>query len=151
MKKVIVMLVLVLLLSLPVQATISTWVWGDDEAVGLRVGYDITENNEAGLSTLCWPNDSEPKVWGIYGIHYFANTVEFRNPLILDFLPEIFEGKSYIGGKLDVNFDIDDTSIGPVAGIVFEDVLFIEYQFQSFDQGSTSVSNKILFGLHFKF
>jgi len=149
MKKLI--LLLVLLLSVPAQANISSWIWGDSEAVSARFGIPVTENNEAGLSFLWWPDDSEPKVLGLYGVHYFANSVPFRNPLILDFLPETFEGRPYIGAKLDVNFDTDDTAIGPVAGIIFEDVLFLEYQFQNFEQGSSSVDNKIVFGLRIKF
>ncbi len=154
MKKVGVVL-LVLLLSLPVQGSISTWIWGDDEAVGARIGTQITENNEAGLSMLVWPGDSDRDAeliaLGLYGVYRFPQTAEFRNPLILDFLPETIEGRPYIGGKFDINLDTNKSSVAPVAGIVFQDILFLEYQFQSFSPDSASVSSKVVFGLRIKF
>lgn len=152
MKKlcVLVVLLLCLLLCLP-GCSGNTWVWDDDGAVGARLGTNVTENNEAGLSMLWRPDDSGPRVMGLYGVHHFPEPVEFRNPLILDFMPETLEGKPYIGGKFDVNFDTNETLIGPVAGIIFEDVLFLEYQFQSFGPGTTSASSKVLFGLRFEF
>jgi len=149
MKNVIVVVAVVLLLCLA--GCESAWVWGDNEAVGARIGTYVTENNEAGLSMLWWPDDNEPRVLGLYGVHHFPGLVEFRNPLIVDFLPETIEGRTYLGAKLDVNFDTEDTSIDPVAGIVFEDIIFLEYQFQSFSQDSSSMSSKILFGLRMDF
>ena len=127
------------------------WTWGDSRAVGARIGTNITENNEAGLSMLWWPSDSEPRVLGLYGVHHFPEPIVFRNPLILDFLPKELKAKSYLGGKLDVTFDTDDVSIDPVAGIVFEDIFFLEYQLQSFSQDSSSMISKILFGLRMEF
>jgi len=154
MKKLMqIVLVVVLLLCLPgcISNSTSAWAWGDEGAIGARVGTKVTENNEAGLSMLCWPDDDEPRVLGLYGVHHFAEPVEFRNPLMLEFLPETLEAKTYIGGKLDVNLDTDSSSVGPIAGVIFEDIIFLEYQFQSFDQGSSSVSSKILFGVRAEF
>lgn len=151
MKQLFLAVVIVLLLCLPVQATISTWLWGDNEAVGARIGTEVTENNEAGLSMLWWPDDQEPRVLGFYGVHHSANAVKFRNPLILDFTPEMIEGRPYIGAKIDINVEDNESSVGPVAGVLFEDILFMEYQYQSFEQGSTSTSSKIIFGLRIKF
>jgi len=151
MRKLLFVVAVVLLLSLPVRGQVSTWAWGDDEAVGARVGRKITENNEAGLSMLWWPDDTEPRVLGLYGIHHLGNTVEIRNPLILDFLPETIEARPYVGAKVDLHLDNKKTSVGPVAGILFEDILFLEYQYQSFEPNTTSATSKIIFGLRINF
>ena len=144
-------LLLCLLAGCSEDNSMSAWAWGDSGAIGARVGTKVTENNEAGLSMVWWPDDSEPRVLGLYGVHHFPDPVEFRNPLMLDFLPETLEARAYIGGKLDVNLDTDDTSIGPVAGVIFEDILFIEYRFQSFSQNTNSVSSEVLLGLRIEF
>lgn len=136
-----IVLVVVLLLCLSSCTSTSAWIWGDDGAVGARVGTNVTENNEAGLSMLWWPEDVDPEVMGLYAIHHFPVPVEFRNPLIVDFLPEILEGRAYLGGKLDVDFGTDETTVGPIAGVIFENTLFFE----------TSLDKPVLFGLRFKF
>lgn len=140
MKNLIVLVVVALLFCLT-GCSGNTWVWGDNGAVGARIGTKVTENNEAGLSVLWWPDDSEPEELGLYAVHHFPGTVEFRNPLIVDFLPEILEGRPYLGGKLDVNFDTDETFVGPIAGVIFENTIFIE----------TSLDKPLLFGLRFEF
>lgn len=147
MKNLIVVVVLLLCLLAGCEGNnsadnpVKTWYWGDNGAVGARIGTKITENNEAGISMLWWPSDSEPKVLGLYGVHHFPDIVEFRNPLIVDFLPETLKGKAYLGGKLDINCITDETTVGPVAGVIFENTLFFE----------TSVDKPILFGLRFEF
>lgn len=150
-KRLIFVVAVVLLLCLPVRGSMSTWLWGDDEAVGARIGTKVTENNEAGLSMLWWPDEQEPEVLGFYGIHHSATSVEIRNPLMLEFAPETINGRPYIGAKMDIHLDNNKTSMGPVAGIMFEDILFLEYQYQSFSQGSVSPSSKIIFGLRIEF
>lgn len=148
MKNVIVLVILVLLLFLP---GCTGWLW-EDEGVGVRLGTKITENNEIGLSATLWEEDCEPRVFGAYVIRHIPEpNVPFRNPLMLDFLPEVFQAKAYFGGKLDYNLDLNDTSLGPLAGIIIEDIFFVEYQYQSFEQGASAVSNKILFGIRTEF
>ena len=147
MKNVIV-LVVVLLLCL---SGCTGWLW-EDEGVGMRLGGRITENNEIGASAILWEEDCEPRVFGAYVIRHIPDpNVPFRNPLMLDFLPEVFQAKAYFGGKLDYNLDLNDTSLGPLAGIIIEDIFFVEYQYQSFDQGASAVNNKILFGIRTEF
>lgn len=122
------------------ESNVSGWVWSDD-GVGVRVGTKVSENNEAGLSMLHRSGDNEPRVVGLYGVHHFPEPVKFRNPLIVDFLPETLEGTAYLGGRLDVDLEMGETSMEPIAGIIFEDTLFFE----------TSLDRPVLFGLRIKF
>ena len=148
MKKLIVLLVLCL--CLPAQADIYSWIWGDSDAVGARLGIDLAENIEVGASALWFPDQETPEIWGMYGIYHLPEIVQFPNPIILDFLPETIGGRPYFGGKLDIDFDIDKARVSLIAGIVFEDILFIEYDFESIDRSSYNDS-KILFGLRIRF
>lgn len=148
MKNVIVLVVMVVLFCL---SGCTGWLW-EDEGVGMRLGGRITENNEVGGSAILWEEDCEPRVFGAYVIRHIPEpNVPFRNPLMLDFLPEVFQAKAYFGGKLDYNLDLNETSLGPLAGIIIEDIFFVEYQYQSFEQGASTVDNKILFGIRTEF
>ena len=143
MKNVIV-LVVVLLLCLVTgcaENNSAVWFWEDTEAVGARIGTKLTENNEAGLSMLWGPDESEPRILGLYAVNHLIDLVEFRNPIIVDFLPETLMGRPYLGGKLDINFDTDETTVGPIAGIIFEETFYIE----------TSIDKPLMFGLRAKF
>lgn len=111
----------------------NAWAWEEDDSLGVRIGGFLSENNEAGGSMNWQDEDSGPRVLGLYALHHFPEKVEFRNPLILDFLPETLFGTAYLGGKLDVNLDTNNTSLTPVAGVIFADTLFIE---QSLDGNS---------------
>ena len=155
MKRLIVLVVVTLLLCVPVQAkSLRAWIWGDEGVVGARLGQLVTENNEVGLSISVWPGDSNRGVdvesVGIYGMRHFA-PIEMRNPLMLDFLPETIEGRPYFGGKFDLNCKGGGNPVMVIAGIIFEDILFLEYHFPSFSFDSTSMSSKILIGIRIKF
>jgi len=150
MKKLVVSLLVVLCLCLPAQANIYSWIWGDSDAVGARLGTDLAENIEVGVSALWFPDQEAPEIWGMYGIYHLPEIVQFPNPIILEFLPETIKGKPYFGGKLDIDFEIDKARVSIIAGIVFEDILFIEYNFESIDRSSYNDS-KILFGLRIRF
>jgi len=150
MKKLIAVVVLVLFLCIPVQADIYSWVWGDSDAIGARVGTDISKDIEVGLSALWWPDREMPEIWGVYAIYHLPDILQIPNPIDVDFLPEIISGKPYVGGKLDIDFEIDKGSVSPIVGIVFNKVLFFEYQFESFDRVILGES-KIVFGLRFEF
>ncbi len=157
MKKLMMMVAVVLLLCLPAQGKIYSWLWADNDALGVRIGtdlekigVDIDEKIEVGISALWYPDQDSPKMWGIYGIYHLPEIVQFRNPLVLDFLPEEIGGRPYFGGKVEIDFDIDKSSVSPIAGIVFEDIFFIEYQFDSFDRQRNGDSKAIWFGLRIK-
>lgn len=136
MKRLMLTVLVMLCLCLPAQGDIYSWIWGDNDAIGARVGTDITENVEAGLSALWFPDRERPEIWGVYGVYH---------------LPEIIAGRPYLGGKLDIDFNLHKVGeVSPIAGIVFVDILFIEYQFESFDRKAKGES-KIVFGLRIEF
>jgi len=151
MKKVIVLLVL-LCLCLPARASMYSWIWADDnQATGVRLGADLNEKVEAGISALFWPDDTDPHVWGVYGKYSYPDLVQIPNPVLAEWLPDMISGTPYIGAKFDLNLQTEENTVGPIAGIVFNDVLFMEYQYQSFQPQTTAVNSKIIFGLRIKF
>lgn len=141
----------VLLLCVPAQAdSISSWVWGDEDSLGVRIGSEVSKDIEVGLSALWLPDQEKPEIWGIYAIYYLPEIVQFPNPIELDFLPKVIGGRPYFGGKADIDFDIEKASVSPIAGIVFNKVIFIEYQFESFDREAISES-KLVGGLRIEY
>ena len=141
MKKLI-LAVVVLLLCAPVQASdIATWVWGSDDAINARIGTFLTENNEVGGSFKWRDNDSEPRQIGIYVAHHFPDIVKFQPPIVTDFLPETINGTGYLGLKFIRDLDTHINKTTPIAGIVFEDILFLEYSLD----GMTSLGIRIRF------
>lgn len=149
-KKRIVLVVLVLLLCVPAQADIYSWVFGDSDAIGIRIGTDVSENVEVGLSALWWPDIEKPEIWGVYGIYHLPEIVQFPNPIALDFLPETIGGRPYFGGKVDIDSELDQGGFSFISGIVFNDILFLEYQMEAIDRNSYNES-KIIFGLRISF
>lgn len=128
MKKLV--LLMLLIFATTVQARDwTTWVLGNDDEIGVRVGYEVAENAEAGMVTYWSPDNNHPQIWGAYGLYFFPDLVEIQNPLPVLFLPEKFVGKGYFGLQIGVNFDNDNTFAVPVAGILFNEVLSLEYQY----------------------
>lgn len=152
MRKLIVMvMVVVLCLCVPVQGRdLTAWFCGDNDAIGVRLGTDISENVEAGISALWFPDQELPEIWGVYGVYHLPDIVQFPCPFNLEFLPETIKGRPYFGGKVEIDCDLNEGTVSPIAGIVFEKILFIEYQFQSFDRTALGES-KILLGLRIEF
>jgi len=106
----------------------TMWAWDEDEAINVRAGMFLTENNEAGFSAKLRDGDSELQTLGIYAVHHFPDLVEFRNPFadIVSFLPETFSGAAYFGGRIDQNVDINTTESDLIAGVILEDTVFFE-------------------------
>ena len=150
MKKLILAVVLVLCLCLPAQGDIYSWVWGDNDALGARVGTEISENIEVGLSALWWPDREMPEIWGAYAVYHLPEVVQFPNPIALEFLPKEIGGRPYFGGKVEIDSELDQSSFSPIAGVIFADILFVEYQFESIDRTAKGES-KIIFGLRISF
>lgn len=144
-------LLMMLLFCVPVQAGVSSWIWADSDAIGTRIGTDLADNIEVGISALWWPDSESPEIYGIYGVYTLPECIQLPNPIVLDFLPETIGGCPYFGGKVDVDFSRNKGSASLIAGIVFEKILFLEYQFQSFDrQNTTNGDSKLIFGIKFK-
>lgn len=149
-------LVLFLAVGCEEEQQANAWIFdAGQDIIGFRLGVPVTENNEVGISTLLWTGNSQHDMdivaYGLYGLHHFPYETEFRNPLIADFLPETLTGRLYIGAKLDVNQYTNESAVAPVAGIVFEDILFLEYQFESFNEDAGATSSQVVFGIHIPF
>ena len=138
-------------LCLPVQAgDFTTWLWADGDALGVRAGIqDANSPIEFGLSSLWLPDREKPVVWGVYGIYHLPE-LEVPNPIVADFLPKTISGRPYFGAKIDIDFNVDQSMTSPIAGIVFNGILFLEYQFESIDRQAIGES-KIIFGIWIKF
>lgn len=140
------MLLMVLLFCVPVQAGVYSWIWADSDAIGARVGTDLADNIEAGISALWFPDREWPQLWGVYALYHLPEIIEFDNPIVLDFLPETIKGAPYFGYKLDIDFEADKARGSLIGGIIFEDILFLEYQLDSTDRTATNAS-KLIFGI----
>ncbi len=150
MIKRMIVLIVVLVMCAQVQAgDITTWVWGDSDALGTRVGAKVSKDVEVGLSALWLPDQEKPILWGVYGI-YNLPKIEVPNPIVADFLPKTIIGMPYFGAKVDIDFNFDQSMTSPIAGMVFNNILFLEYQFASIDRQAKNES-KIIFGLRIEF
>jgi len=116
----------------------------------VRIGVQDELPIEVGLSALWLPDREEPEIWGLYALYHLPEIVNLPNPIVVDFLPETITATPYLGGKLDINFDYKAADISPVAGLMLNKVLFIEYQFESIDRESYQES-KLIFGLRIEF
>ena len=149
-KKILLTALILISLCLPVQArTLSSWLWVDGDALGARVGTEVSENVEVGLSSLWLPDREKPVVWGVYGVFHLPK-LEVPNPIVAEFLPETISGSPYFGAKIDIDFNVDQSMTSPIAGVVFNDLLFLEYQFDSIDRVAIGES-KLIFGLRIEF
>jgi len=96
------------------------------------------------------PDIESPVVYGIYAILHLPDILELPNPFTLDFLPETIIGHPYFGGKVDWDEKFERGGFSPVAGLIFADILFLEYQFESFDRIAINES-KIIAGIRFEY
>ena len=155
------LLIVMLCLAVNVQASekkLRAWVFGDNDVVAARLGYAVTEEIEAGISSYWMGVDGErfgpPQTFAVYGLYQWQEPVMIPNPISFDWLPEELEGKPYLGAQIGVNLDNDGTFAGPIAGIEIQDIVFMEYQFRAFDnmlEEELNDSHKLVFGLRFKF
>lgn len=126
MKTVATMLCLLAISLAGCNEEMTMWGWDEDDAIGARAGTFLTENNETGFSVKLRDGDSELQTLGIYAVHHFPDLVEFRNPLMVDFLPETLSGAAYFGGKIDHDVQVNTTETNLIAGVILEDTVFFE-------------------------
>ena len=151
MRNVMLAVVMVLCFCLPAQADIYSWVFGDSDAMGVRVGFDVVDPNiEVGISGLWLPDVEKPVAYGIYALYHLPEILELPNPISLDFLPETISGHPYFGGKFDFDDKFEESMLSPIAGFILADILFIEYQFESFDRTQIG-ENKLMMGVRVEF
>lgn len=112
----------------------SMWAFGDDDALGIRLGTEVAENVEVGISSMWWPeDDGDTQLYGAYALYY---------------LPEDAVN-TYIGVQTPLNNNYDQ--IAPVAGVVFDEVFFLEYQYKNWGDKEAQEEDKIVFGIRLRF
>lgn len=148
---------IVLLVVAPAKADLTTWIFGEGDAVTARVGMTLDPNNvEIGIASTWHPTSEAPQIYTVYGLYMFDQVVPFRQPLPVDFLPETLEAQPYIIGTVGIDLENEDrrglASLG--AGVIVQQVLVIEYSFQAVSdylEESMADTHKVSFGLRWQF
>ena len=133
--KTVTILMCLLAISLAGCGQSSFWAYGDDDALGVRLGTEMAENVEVGISSVWWPeSDNDTQLYGAYALlHMPGETVS-----------------TYIGAQTPLNNTYYD-QVAPVAGVVFDEIFFMEYQYRNWDAKDAQEEDKIIFGVRFKF
>lgn len=155
MKKIIVVMFVLLMAVSAYAKDLNCWVLGDDSSITARLGYSIDPNIEVGVSANWFAVDDAPQVFGAYGLYKWADMVTIDNPIPLDFLPKELHGTPYLGIQAGLNLNNKGTFVGPVAGIIIEKVLVIEYQYKTNFGAQLADSDiersKVVLGFRFQF
>ena len=111
----------------------SFWAYGDNDALGIRVGTEIAENIEVGASSVYWPDDdNDTQLYEAYAIlHQPGETVS-----------------TYFGAQTPLNNNYDQ--VAPVVGVIFDEIFFTEYQYKNWDAKEAQEEDKIVFGVRLK-
>jgi hypothetical protein len=169
MKKVMVTMLMVLMLSATAYAgDLNVWLYGvqnmvvdtdGQETIGLRLGTTLGEENnlEVGVASQLYVGDSGvdlPQVWTAYGLYYLPYEVTVPQPIPLEWLPKELTGKPYLGAQVGMDFDADGVVSGPLAGIIIQKIMFVEYQYANYSGqlgDALDDEHKVLFGLKWSF
>ena len=147
MKKLMMLIVILLVVGTAQANDLTVWLLGEDDLVGARVGCMIDEHVEVGVLSHWYPQDEAPNILGAFGVYHFDEPVEIPNPIPLEWLPETFLAKPYIGAQVSIDFRklIGETDgmrrsmVGPIAGILVQQILVIEYSYSAFGDGLDNV------------
>ena len=130
-------ILLCLLIALAGCGNESLWVFGDNDALGIRVGTEIAENVEVGASSMWWPeSDNDTQLYGAYAfLHQPGETVS-----------------TYFGVQTPMNNTYYD-QVAPVVGVILEESenmkIFTEYQYKNWDAKEAQEEDKIVVGVLF--
>lgn len=165
MKSFLMSILIVALLAVGVQADgLNVWLGGDSQSAGTsvdrslaaRVGYRFGEGEpyEIGVGCLWWPSEQmgPPSTYTIYGLYQVGLPIIVPNPIKLDWLPETLTAQPYIGAQVGLDFYNGGVMTGPIAGLIIEKIIVIEYQYQRFTEAlANDLDNehKLFFGLRF--
>ena len=138
-KRILIIIALVCLITMPVQAAGLT-VWGiteqvssvnEDNAITARIGYDMSLSDKGGLEIFggsIWrPRDGTPQVIVIGAVQHMPDLIDPNSSI--PYLPELFltvisekmQIRPYIGGQFSVNLiDEDAGTYGMLAGITLQ-------------------------------
>ena len=164
MKKLLFVLIMLFCATLTYAGGANLWLYGDrelladepEESIGARLGYRFgdTEQWEIGLQSQWYPSRQTdlPQNFAVYGLYTFPDPIIFPQPIPVEWLPSEIEAKAYFGAQIGVNFDGDGVISGPLAGIVLQDIIFVEYQYANYSGDLSTLSNehKVIFGLRWK-
>ena len=142
---------------------LNVWLGADSDSVSTqpersltaRVGYRFGAGDpyEVGVAAIWLPSSEVrvPQTWTIYGLYQVGLPVIIENPLPLEWLPKTFQAQSYIGAQVGLDFYNNGVITGPVAGLVIEKILVVEYQYQYFTERLANDlrdnEHKLFFGL----
>ena len=158
MKRILLTITVMLLVAAPTFASdFCIWTLADSDSITGRVGYALNDNIEGGVEST-WRNDSdEPgQIWGVFGVYKAPELIKFDQIFSNDWIPSLI-GTPYVGASMSVDFaneSGDRTLVGPLAGIILQDILIVEYfyMFPSDDLGGLLDEGYVLrIGLHFEF
>jgi hypothetical protein len=116
----------------------SVWLFGDDDALGVRIGTEVAENIEVGVSSVYWPDDdNDTQLYGAYALYHLPSNDE-------DVIC------TYVGAQTPLN-NTYYSQVAPVVGIVFDEIFFTEYQYKNWDAKEAQEEDKIVFGIRIRF
>lgn len=162
MKRLILVMALCLLFVASTQADVRVWLYGGDDLqmaevqdVSLRIGY-IHEDVEIGLSSTWWKLTEEPQVYGLYALYHLPAEVNIPTLIPVDWLPAEVKARPYFGAQVSLDFVDDGRTIGPVAGLIIQNIIFTELQYLTYDGDVGNVADedsefRWVFGLCHKF
>ena len=136
MKTVTILLCLLILIVAGCESEKSSfWAYGDNDALGVRVGTEVAENIELGVSSVYWPDDdNDTQLYGAYVmLHQPGETIS-----------------TYVGAQTPLNNTYYD-QVAPVVGVVFDEIFFTEYQYRNWDAKEAQEEDKIVFGVRLRF
>ena len=157
MKTLAVLLMTVVLVA-PVSASdLCLWTLADSEEGPVRIGYSLGESIEAGIEgSFRFDSEKPGQIWGIFGVYKSPTTFSFEDFFTNDWVPSL-TAQPYVGVSMSVDFDsLDDnrSRIGPLAGVILNDLLVVEYFYQVVNDDFTAYLSdgyKLRFGLHIEF
>ena len=133
------------------------WTLADSDNVVGRVGYALGENIEGGIEyTLNTHSDKPGSIWGVFGVYKAPEAIEFNRIFSNDWIPALI-GTPYAGVSMSVDFDSQNenrTRVGPIAGVILQDILVVEYFYQFISDDLDAFLNDeyvLRIGLHFEF
>lgn len=123
----------------------SVWFFGDEELTSARLGTYVDECTEVGGVVTWFPHgDKNVDLYGVYGIHYF-DPVTMESPVEPNETPQLGV-VPYVGVQMIMDLDYD-AHVATMTGVMFENFLFVEHQYDAFDNDES----KTMAGIRIRF
>lgn len=126
----------------------SAWLYGENDFAAARFGAFVTENEEVGAVIAYMPHaQGNTELYGIYGLHHFPGALSVPSPFpTVEPNDMLLEATTYLGAQAMFDHDYHQ-EVSIVMGMVFEDVIFLEHQYDAFNNDLS----KTMLGLRIKF